>query len=68
MTGDQRHREDTTFGQRVSQHSLRILLCSNFFPTAQMAHLVLPDTQANAQKTKRAIFSQRAIVSKLREV
>jgi hypothetical protein len=24
-----------------------------------MAHLVLPDTQANAQKTKRAIFFQR---------
>ena len=25
----------------------------------QMAHLVFPDTQANAQKTKRAIFCQR---------
>ena len=25
-------------------------------PTAQMAHLVFPDTRANAQKTKRAIF------------
>ena len=25
-------------------------------PTAQMAHLVFSDTQANAQKTKRAIF------------
>ena len=24
----------------------------------QMAHLVFPDTQANAQKTKRAIFFQ----------
>lgn len=24
-----------------------------------MAHLVLPDTQAKAQKTKRAIFCQR---------
>ena len=24
-----------------------------------MAHLVFPDTQANAQKTKRAIFCQR---------
>jgi hypothetical protein len=28
-------------------------------PTAQMAHLVFPDTKANAQKTKRAIFCQR---------
>jgi DNA modification methylase len=25
----------------------------------QMAHLVFPDTRANAQKTKRAIFCQR---------
>ena len=25
-------------------------------PTRKMAHLVFPDTQANAQKTKRAIF------------
>jgi len=29
-------------------------------PTAQMAHLVFSETQANAQKTKRAIFSQRS--------
>ncbi|MBL7788233.1 MAG: hypothetical protein JNL75_00200 [Chitinophagales bacterium] len=29
------------------------------FPAAQMAHLVLPKAQANAQKTKRAIFCQR---------
>ncbi len=27
--------------------------------TAQMAHIVFADTQANAQKTKRAIFCQR---------
>jgi hypothetical protein len=26
---------------------------------AQMAHLVFAETQANAQKTKRAIFCQR---------
>jgi hypothetical protein len=25
-------------------------------PTAQIAHLVFADTQANAEKTKRAIF------------
>lgn len=25
--------------------------------TAQMAHLVFPDTKTNAKKTKRAIFS-----------
>jgi len=25
-------------------------------PTRKMAHLVFPDTRANAQKTKRAIF------------
>ncbi len=35
MTGDQRHKNDTTFGQRVSRHSLPTLLCFNFFPTAQ---------------------------------
>jgi len=29
-------------------------------PTAQMAHLVFSDTQANAQKTKRAIFFANA--------
>jgi hypothetical protein len=28
-------------------------------PTAQMAHLVFPDTRPSAQKTKRAIFCQR---------
>lgn len=27
-------------------------------PDPQMAHLVFPDTRANAQKTKRAIFCQ----------
>jgi hypothetical protein len=27
---------------------------------AQIAHLVFADTQANAEKTKRAIFSQRS--------
>jgi hypothetical protein len=35
LKGDQRHRNDTTFGQRVSQHSLPTLLCFNFLPTAQ---------------------------------
>jgi hypothetical protein len=29
-------------------------------PTAQIAHLVFADTQANAEKTKRAIFCQRS--------
>ena len=28
--------------------------------TAQIAHLVFTDTQANAEKTKRAIFCQRS--------
>jgi hypothetical protein len=69
LTGEHRHKNDTTIGQRVSRHSLPTLLCFNFFPTAQnilnfnataqMAHLVFSDTQANAQKTKRAIFCQR---------
>ena len=35
MTGDQRHKDDTTFGQRVSRHSLPTLQCFIFFPTAQ---------------------------------
>ena len=30
MTGDQRHRNNTTNGQRVSRHSLPTLLCFNF--------------------------------------
>jgi hypothetical protein len=29
-------------------------------PTAQIAHLVFADTQANAEKTKRAIFCHRS--------
>jgi hypothetical protein len=29
-------------------------------PTAQIAHLVFADTQANAEKTKGAIFCQRS--------
>jgi hypothetical protein len=29
-------------------------------PAAQIAHLVFADTQANAEKTKRAIFCQRS--------
>jgi len=29
-------------------------------PTAQIAHLVFADTQANARKTKRAIFYQHS--------
>ena len=35
MTGEHRHTNDTTYGQRVSPHSLPTLLCFNFFPTAQ---------------------------------
>lgn len=31
---------------------------------AQMAHLVFSETQANAQKTKRAIFCQRTFKTK----
>jgi hypothetical protein len=33
-------------------------------PTAQIAHLVFADTQANAEKTKRAIFCQRSTKKK----
>ena len=29
-------------------------------PAAQTAHLVFADTQANAEKTKRAVFCQRS--------
>jgi len=35
LTGEHRHTNDTTNGQRVSRHSLPTLLCFNFFPTAQ---------------------------------
>ena len=58
MTGDQ-HTDHIAKGQRVSRHSLPTLLYFFIFPTAQMAHLVLPDTQANLRKTKRAIFCKR---------
>jgi hypothetical protein len=36
-----------TNGQGVSRHPLPTLLCFNFFPTAQTAHLVLPHPQAD---------------------
>jgi len=35
LTGDKRHSNDITNGQRVIQNSLPTLLCFNFFPTAQ---------------------------------
>jgi hypothetical protein len=35
LTGEHRHKNDTTNGQGVSQHSLPTILCFNFFPTAQ---------------------------------
>ena len=68
MTGEHRHKNDTTNGQRVSRHSLPTLLCFIFLPTAQnilkfianpqMAHLVLPKTQADpSQNQKSHIFA-----------
>lgn len=68
MTGEHGHRKDIAIRQRVSRHSLPTLLCFNFFPTAQnilkfyaspqMAHLVLPDTQADPlAKPKEPFFA-----------
>ena len=66
MKGDQGYKNDTTNGQRVSRHSLPTLLCFIFFPTAQnilkfnanpqMAHLVLPDTQADPSQNQKSRF------------
>ena len=68
MTGEHRHKNDSTNGQRVSRHSLSSLLCFNFFPTAQnilnynataqMVHLVLPRQQADpSAEPKEPIFA-----------
>jgi hypothetical protein len=63
------HKNDITKGQRESLHSLPTLLCFIFLPTAQnilkfianpqMAHLVLPDTQANPSQNQKSHFCQR---------
>tara|TARA_Y100001933_G_C18771879_1_gene468560 strand:- start:568 stop:717 length:150 start_codon:yes stop_codon:yes gene_type:complete len=37
-------------------------------PTAQTAHLVLADTKANAEKTKRAVFCQRLTENDKKEI
>jgi hypothetical protein len=67
LTGDQRHTDHIATGQQLSRHSLPPLLYFTFFPTAQnilkfsqptLAHLVLPDTQADPRKTKRANSAQ----------
>jgi hypothetical protein len=69
LTGKTGHRNNTTNGQRVSRHSLPTLLFFIFLPTAQnilkfianpqMAHLVLPDTQANPSQNQKSHFCQR---------
>jgi type I restriction enzyme M protein len=67
LTGEHRHKNDTTIGQRVSRHSLPTLLCFNFFPTAQniLKFYCQPangtfgfarHTKPTLRKTKRAIF------------
>ena len=66
MTGEHGHRKDIAIRQRVSRHSLPTLLCFIFFPTAQnilkfyaspqMAHLVLPDTQADPSQNQKSHF------------
>jgi hypothetical protein len=66
LTGDQRHRNDITNGQRVGRHLLPTLLCFIFFPTAQnilkfyanpqMAHLVLPNAQADPSQNQKSHF------------
>jgi len=65
LTGDQRHRNDITNGQRVSRHSLPTLYFL-FFPTAhflktilanpQVAHLALPHPQANPSQSQKSHF------------
>jgi hypothetical protein len=42
--------------RQISRNTLYAMLKK---PTAQIAHLFFADTQANAEKTKRAIFCQR---------
>jgi hypothetical protein len=73
LTGEHRHKNDTTNGQRVSRHSLPTLLCFNFFPTAQnilkfsaspqMAHLVLPNTQSQPFAKPKEPFFAHALLT-----
>jgi hypothetical protein len=65
LTGDQRHTDHIATGKQLNRHSLPPLLYFTFLPTAQnilkfiqltLAHLVLPITQSDPRKTKRANF------------
>lgn len=65
MTGDQRHRKNILNGQRVSRCSLPTL-CFLFFSHPhflktilahpQVAHLALPQPQANPSQTQKSHF------------
>jgi hypothetical protein len=71
LTGEHRHKNDTTNGQRVSRHSLTYPSCFNFFPTAQKkiefhchrtngTFAFAPTAQADpSAKAKEPFFSQR---------
>jgi len=66
LTGDQRHRYNTTNGQRVSRHSLPTLLCFNFsqrtnilkfYANPQTAHLQAAKVNAQAKLAKEPFFA-----------
>ncbi|MFP5471981.1 MAG: hypothetical protein ACLGGV_10350, partial [Bacteroidia bacterium] len=67
MTGDQRHRNDITNGQRVSRHSLPTLLYFLFSPphiffnsilaSRTLAHLQAAQADPQTQACKRANFA-----------
>jgi len=65
LTGDKRHRNNTTNGQRVSRHSLPTLLCFNFsqrtflktiLASPQVAHLALPHPQSDPSQSQKSHF------------
>ncbi|HMR55666.1 MAG TPA: hypothetical protein PKC10_00020 [Cyclobacteriaceae bacterium] len=66
MTGEHRHRNDTTNGQRVSRQSLPTLLCFNFsqrtkilkfYADPQTAHLQAAQANAQPKLAKEPFFA-----------
>jgi hypothetical protein len=71
MTGKYQHTDYIKVGQRVNRHSLSTLLyflfslpCiffNSILASRTMAHLVLPDTEANPSQNQKSHFCQRFI-------
>jgi hypothetical protein len=69
------HTDHISSGQRVSRHSLptqcflffshRTFFKTNFIATAQVAHLALPETQANPSQSQKSHFLADALKEQL---